>query len=294
VLFAVRSIQMRHCSMNTPFPIRPKPMRRAGPVAFTLIELLVVIAIIAILASMLLPALAKAKAKAGVTRCINNLKQLTLAWYMYQGDHDDTLVKNWLADKRAWVDGTDTVGKGRPGMTNENLIKNGKLYPYNGSVAIYRCPNDPLEKLGTKMVVRLRSVTINGMMGGGDALDAQQFAASDTSWVQDPKAKEFPPRKKYSQIVSPSPSKANVFIHESPITIEDGYFAVKGFQDIWQNLPASTHGNGDTVSFADGHVEYWRWYEGETARRKSWDEPGKKPIDRDLRRFQQATATLTE
>jgi len=280
--------------MQTRFPIYSQAVRPARRTAFTLIELLVVIAIIAILASMLLPALAKAKAKAGITRCNNNLRQLTLAWYMYQGDHDDTLVKNWIGDRRAWIDGTQSVGAGSTGMTNELLIKNGLLYPYNTSVAIYRCPNDPPEKLGTKMVNRVRTVTMNGMMGGADGLDASQFGVSDTSWVQDPRAREFPPRKKYSQIVSPSPSKANVFIHESRLTIEDGYFAVKGFQAIWQNLPASTHGNGDTVSFADGHVEYWRWLEGETAKRKAWDEPAKKPVDRDLVRFQQATATLSE
>ena len=124
-----------------------KPGSRLTKQGFTLIELLVVIAIIAILASLLLPALVKAKHKAVETRCLNNFKQLTLATTMYTSDFDAYMpYPNWgssAATGPGWLYDPSARGRwhNRPPQDLE-AIKTGLIYPYASSIDVYSCPMD--------------------------------------------------------------------------------------------------------------------------------------------------------
>jgi len=254
--------------------------------AFTLIELLVVIAIIAILAAMLLPALSQAKISAARANCISNLRQLTIAASVYGVDFADAIPPNYIQDTNAWVGGD--VSR-LPGATNILDIQRGKLFPYNQSLPVYRCPADKLGLAG-RYVPRVRSYSISAMMG----INTPSAASAVHLNIRE--------NLKFIDVRLPGPATAFFFVDEQSdpndlsgydtfSSIDDGCFAVNSATGPvqWQNSPASRHGNGGTLSFADGHAEFWKWFVTRTHLLKGVNAQGTSPLDPDLARFRIAS-----
>ncbi|HXC36097.1 MAG TPA: prepilin-type N-terminal cleavage/methylation domain-containing protein [Candidatus Acidoferrales bacterium] len=232
-------------------------LNRSG---FTLIELLVVIAIIAILAAILLPVLDQAKQKAVQSSCLNNHKQLATAWSMYKNDNngylvlDDPVTAGILGGTNlpSWAFGDMT----QPTQaTNASLIEEGLLYPVVNNVKIYHCPADQIPQTGEgETAPHIRSYSMQPQMA--PLYDGQEF-------IQQP---AYPPMYRENDIRAVSPSSTVVFLDESPVTINDGYFSVPVTGSPWAtDLPAYWHDKGDNLSFADGHAEHWRWQDGRTS-----------------------------
>ncbi len=219
--------------------------------AFSLVELLVVIAVIAILAALLLPVISLAEKRGDQTSCLNNLRQLQVAWRMYLDENNDSLPLNdsvisiyspYWSTSNSWVIGDATVS------ADLSLIRGGSIFQYVNSTEIYHCPSD--HSMVTNMsALRIRSYSLDYFLNG----------EIDTQYDQ------YLPDSSFDGLITKgtslsNPSKVFTFADESEWTIGDGVFVVlRATSQTWEDVPSDRHSQGGNLSFADGHCEHWRW-----------------------------------
>ena len=257
-------------------------------------ELLVVIAIIAILASLLLPVLSKAKSRAQGAQCLNNMRQLQLAAIIYGHDNHDYLPVNVTVRNGGdnlsgnpsanppvsagpnWVDGTyssappwnqliaeDPVGcatdvfyLGVQAQTGGNppVTLIGSMGSYVGVAAVYRCPAD--HYLDPKWQrPRVRSCSANCFVGGhGPVGNGVNGQQNGVDYMVFSKFSDF-------GSAALGASDCFVYLDENPWSLNDGWFLYYGNGTTINDKPAINHGHTSSFSFADGHAEFNRWHD---------------------------------
>jgi prepilin-type processing-associated H-X9-DG protein len=242
---------------------------------FSLVELFVVIAMITILGATLLPAMGTAKSQTEGVTCMNNTRQLALAWIMYAADNNGNLCpnrdggavqgwqlvsSNWTTavpfGTLSWVGGWEDFFANNPDNTNLNNLKFGAIGGNYTSknTAIYHCPADRyLAKQGVEMLPRVRSKSMNAFVG-------LHFPADLTNGVNVwyPAYMQF---TRSSQLESAGGSQIWLLADEHPDSIGDGWMIADMTDKArFEDLPASYHGGGCSFAYCDGHSEIHLWH----------------------------------
>jgi prepilin-type N-terminal cleavage/methylation domain-containing protein/prepilin-type processing-associated H-X9-DG protein len=242
--------------------------------AFTLIELLVVIAVIAVLLAILFPMLRRAREAGRRARCMGNLRQIQMGWLAYATDHGDHIVNGqpWpmtVASEEnpgePWLLGNHRCMQeamaGQPQTAAQGLavMRKGALAKYVGDVRLYLCPSryrwawHSTYEAANQWLSSYEVVTsMNFYPPGWRNKSDQEIRASYDM------CRTVLFVTKTSELIEPGPSSRMVLL-------DQGYGCQWPVSTDWRSsgdqcgCVANHHGDGTCVSFADGHVEYWKW-----------------------------------
>jgi prepilin-type processing-associated H-X9-DG protein len=230
-------------------------------------ELLVVIAIIAVVASLLLPAVNHSKEQGYSVRCLNNARQLGLAWILYADDNDGNLVPNCAGYRSgsdgfspSWAGGWLDFSGRLDNINTAYLIApidspGAKLGPYVKNPTVYRCPGDRSQvRIYGQIYSRVRSYSMNSYANG------ISWGRPFGPW-QSP---DFITYRRFSEILRPSPAQLWLMMDEREDSINDGYFSFDVGAGKIVDYPGSYHGGSANINFADGHTEKKKWYDERT------------------------------
>jgi len=252
---------------------------KAASAGFTIMEMGAVIFIIVVLVSLLSASLNHAKGRALRISCLDNLKELQLAWHMYVDDEGDLLPLNKTetgggnykvfgrrASTNSWV-----AGNPKEDVTTAK-IELGTLFAFTTTPRLYRCPMDRSRVIGHRDL-RTRSYSMDSFLAG------------------DNEGKDSRVKMRLPDL--DRPDKIFVFIeeHESSVWAD-------GFQVLpqeggglsagtWSSTPVDRHEQGCSLTFADGHIEYWKWYAGKSGNLENHLTSSSRELY-DLRRLQRA------